>query len=113
MMDKTIKSGRYITEEYYKDYKTGEIYETSDGKIIPKYRVTIDIKVTEKSYIFTLVDIIENYGAAYHFDDLFRESKRLVIRRDKPSKHAIHTWSDDSFTLYPYRVGTPYVFNRC
>lgn len=52
-------------------------------------------------------------GYYNHFDDLFRESKHLVIRRDKPSKHAIHTWSDVSFTLYPYRVGTPYVFNRC
>ena len=107
-----IESGRYVTEEYYEDYKTGEIYTTSDGRKILKYQVTIDIKVTEKSYIFNLVEIIENHGCAYHFDDLFRESKRLVIRRDKPSKHAIHTWSDGTFTLYPYRVGTPYYFKK-
>ena len=107
-----ITSGRYVSTEYYEDYKTGDTYMTPQGTPLLKYQAVIDIKVTEKSYIFNLVDFIENHGNAPQLTDMFRDNKRIVIRRDKPSEHAIHTWTADSFTLYPYRVGVPYVFYK-
>lgn len=107
-----ITPGRYVSTEYYEDFSTGKAYTTSQGTPLLKYQVVIDVKVTEKSYIFNLVDFIENHGYAPQIADMFRDNKRVAIRRDKPSKHAIHTWSGNSFTLYPYRVGVPYVFNK-
>lgn len=107
-----ITSGRYVSTEYYEDFSIGKAYTTSQGTPLLKYQVVIDVKATEKSYIFNLVDFIENHGCAPQIADMFRDNNRVAIRRDKPSKHAINTWSGYSFTLYPYRVGVPYVFNK-
>ena len=61
--------------------------------------VTIRVKETEKSYVFTLIDM------------LFAKSGRAVIPRDKPSPHAIPWKGDGWFTIYPYRAGIPFLFN--
>lgn len=72
--------------------------------------VTIKVKETEKSYVFTLV---ENtcYFSPGHIDMLFAKSGRAVIPRDKPSPHAMPWKGDDWFTIYPYRAGIPFLFN--
>ena len=94
-----LESGRYES----KDLDCLDPYD--------RYIILMDVKVTEKSYIFTLRDFKTNYGAT-QMSDFFRKSSRVVIPRDKPSKHGIKTWSNKSFAFYPYRIGVPYVFNK-
>lgn len=107
-----LKSGRYEAVEYFKD-KNGEIYKTFDGNPILKYQVILDVIVTEKSYVFFLIDTIQNYGdQTPHISAMFNGKDRVQIRRDSPSKHAIRVWNDKSFTIYPFKSGVPYSFNE-
>lgn len=72
------------------------------------YYILMDVKETDKSYIFTLVELDSRYSAA-HMQLLFSKSKRVVIRKDRGG-HAIRVWSDDDFTLYPFQAGIPFHF---
>ena len=100
-----LKSGRYEAIEYFED-RTGE-------NSVLKYQVILDVKVTEKSYMFNLINIIQNFGdQTPHISAMFGEKKQIRIRRDKPSNHAIRVWNDNSFTIYPYRSGVPYSFKE-
>ena len=42
---------------------------------------------------------------------LFSKSKRVVLNKKKGG-FAIRSWSDDSFTFYPFQAGTPYYFEK-
>ena len=92
----TLKPGIYVSE--------------TNNNHLDNYRVAIDVKETEKSYIFQLVDFQSRYSA-HLIDDLFNKSNRVVIRKDK-GNHAIRKWSNEDFTIYPFRIGTPYYFVR-
>lgn len=74
------------------------------------YFIIMDVKETEKSYIFALVDFQTRYGGA-HIEMLFSKSKRVVIRKNKGG-HAMRVWDDRSFTFYPYQAGVPYLFEK-
>lgn len=92
--------GRYKSE--HADY-TGE-----------NYSIVIDIRETEKSYIFCLVEFSRKYGAE-RFEQLFGKSKRIVLRKNScgnPSGHPIRKWYDGSFTIYPFQAGIPYHFKK-
>ena len=93
-----LKSGRYRSEDL------------DNPCVTDRYIIEMDVKATAKSYILTLQSFRTKYGAT-QIEDMFRKSPRLIIRRNKPSDHAICVWDDASFTIYPYRVGVPYVFN--
>ncbi len=72
------------------------------------YLILMDVKETEKSYIFSLADFQSRYSAA-HIKMLFAKSKRVVIQKGKGG-HAIRIWGDDNFTLYPFQAGIPFYF---
>ena len=72
------------------------------------YRITVDFKETEHSFILTLVENDSRYGAP-QIEDMFRKNKRVLIKK-AGDKHCVKSWGDNSFTLYPYRVGVPYLF---
>ena len=70
----------------------------------------MDVRETEKAYVFRLIDFQSRYSAA-DIEYLFQKSKRIVIRKAK-SHHAIRVWSDEDFTVYPFQAGIPYYFER-
>ena len=85
------------------NYKYNERLQSREGKVI-------DVKETEKSYIFRLVELKSHYSAT-HVETLFNKSKRLVLRKNKEG-HAMRIWSDENFTFYPYQAGVPYWFKK-
>lgn len=34
----------------------------------------------------------------------------LTIKKDNSGKHCIKIWEDETFTVYPFRSGTPFYF---
>lgn len=90
--------------------KPGIYVAENDDGIYDQYKITMEVKETEKSYIFRLVEFKSRYSGA-HIEMLFKKSKRVVIRKDKGG-HAMRAWSDRDFTFYPYQAGIPYWFKR-
>lgn len=90
--------------------KPGIYVAENDDNWLDRYKVTMEVKETEKSYIFRLLDFQSRYSAA-HIEMLFRNSKRVVIKKDRGG-HAMRKWSDEDFTLYPYQAGIPYYFKK-
>lgn len=90
--------------------KTGIYIAENSNNFLDSYKVSMEVKETEKSYIFHLVDFQSRYGAV-HIETLFKKSKRVVIRKNKGG-HAMRIWSDEDFTFYPYQAGIPYYFER-
>lgn len=88
--------GKYVSEktEHYLD----------------SYRIVMEVKETEKSYIFTLIDFQSRYSAG-HIELLFSKSKRVLLRKNKGG-HAMRVWDNKSFTFYPYQAGIPYLFEK-
>ncbi|MDD4509373.1 MAG: hypothetical protein PHY23_00410 [Oscillospiraceae bacterium] len=78
------------------------------GNIWDSYLILMDVKETEKSYVFNLIDFQSRYGPT-HIEDLFSKSKRVVIRKGK-GEHVVRTWSDGTFTIYPFQSGIPFYF---
>ena len=74
------------------------------------YYILMDVKETDKSYIFTLVELDSRYSAS-HMQSLFSKSNRVVIRKNRGG-HAIRVWSNGNFTLYPFQAGIPYYFEK-
>lgn len=89
-----LKKGLYIAE--------------NDNSIWDAYTVKMNVKETEKSYIFNLVELKSRYSAV-HIKRLFKKSDRFVFRKSKGG-HAMRVWGDDNFTFYPYQAGIPYYF---
>lgn len=90
-----LQSGRYKAEH--------------DGDVFHTYRYVMEVKETEKSYVFKLVETVNRY-ADDQIEHIFGKNGRAVLRKDKPSRYAIRVWGDDSFTIYPFRVGIPFYF---
>lgn len=90
--------------------KPGIYVAENDDSIYDQYKITMEVKETEKSYIFHLVEFKSRYSGV-HIEMLFKNSKRVVIRKDKGG-HTMRVWSDRDFTLYPYQAGIPYWFKR-
>lgn len=78
--------------------------------IFHKYFITMDVKETEKSYIFQLVEFKSRYSAS-HIEHLFSKSRRVVIKKNRGG-HGIRVWGDDNFTLYPFQAGIPFYFKK-
>ena len=38
------------------------------------------------------------------------DDKILRLKRNNKCKHCLRDWGDGTFTVYPYRSGTPYFF---
>lgn len=91
-----LKPGIYIAEK--------------DENIWDSYRITLQVKETDKSYILQLVEFEARYGEAY-IEALFQKSTRVVLRKNRGG-HPICKWSEEDFTIYPYQAGIPYYFKR-
>ena len=89
-----LKQGTYIAEH--------------DEGIFDKYKILIDVKETEKSYRFILIEFQSRYSAT-QMEDFFRKSNEVTIRKDRGG-HAIRVWDNESFTFYPYQAGVPFYF---
>lgn len=81
--------------------------EHNDG-IFDQYKIVMEVKETEKSYTFNLIEFDTRYSAT-QMEDLFRDSKKIIIRKDRGG-HAMRVWDDESFTFYPYQAGVPFYF---
>lgn len=76
------------------------------------YEIIMEVSETKQSFIFQLIEFQSHYGG-FQIEDLFRKSKRVIIRknqRDQAVRHAVCVWSDHDFTFYPYQAGVPYYF---
>ncbi len=87
---------------------SGRYKAENNDDILSHYYIVMDVKETDKSYIFILVELESRYSAS-HMQQLFSKSNRVVIRK-KRGGHAIRIWSDGSFTLYPFQAGIPFYF---
>ena len=92
-----LQPGRYIAEE------VGDIHHA--------YKYILLVKETEKSYVFKMAERHNRY-ACDHLDVMFKGKKQVVISKKGPPRHGIRVWSEDEFTLYPFRLGTPFYFQK-
>lgn len=92
-----LQAGRYKAEH--------------DGDIFHAYRYVVEVKETEVSYIFKLVEA-ENRYAYDHIERIFGKTGRAVLRKDKPCRHVMRVWSDHDFTIYPFQAGIPFWFQK-
>lgn len=81
--------------------------ENNDG-IFDQYKIVMDVKETEKSYTFNLIEFDTRYSAT-QMEDLFRAKKKVIIKKNRGG-HAMRVWDDESFTFYPYQAGVPFYF---
>ena len=89
-----LTSGKYIAEH-------------NEGHF-DRYKIIMEVKETEKSYNFTLVEFDSRYSAT-QIEDFFRKSNKVSIRKDKGG-HAMRIWDNESFTFYPFQAGIPFYF---
>lgn len=90
-----LKPGRYVAE--------------NNDNWIDRYRIVMEVKETEKSYCFKMVECDNRYGYD-HIKMMFDGKERKTIRKDKPCSHAMLVWGDKNFTIYPFRAGIPFYF---
>lgn len=88
--------------------KTGVYRAENTDSIWDSFDITMNVKETEKSFIFELLSFNSRY-AGTHIEMLFAKSKKVNLNKRK-SGHAVCVWDDKSFTFYPYQAGIPYLF---
>lgn len=84
-----MKNGLYKCE-----MRTGEIF--------------VSVKDTKAALSLKLISNSVKYDAP-QIDDMFFGRETVNINK-RGSKHSYIDFRDNSFTLYPYRVGVPYYF---
>ena len=85
------------------------IYKAENGdSIFDSYEIVMEVKETEKSFIFKLIKL-ENRSGADRIQLLFSKSNKVILRKQN-SGHAMRVWDDDNFTIYPYQAGIQYYF---
>lgn len=89
--------------------KQGIYKAVNINSIWDEYEITMQVKETEKSFVFQLIEFKSRYSGQ-HIEMLFKKSKRVTIRKDKGG-HCVRVWSDHGFVFYPYQAGIPYDFN--
>lgn len=72
--------------------------------------ILISVTETTKAYTFNLLENSTRLDYD-HFIMLFKNSNTIRINKGK-SPHAIITWEDGNFTIYPYRAGIPFLFQK-
>ena len=89
-----LKPGKYISE--------------CDTDYLHYYRIILDVKEYEKSYVIKLIQLDSRYDAD-RIKMMFKNSDRITVKKTN-CNHAIIEFSDSDFTIYPYRDGIPYYF---
>ena len=75
-----------------------------------EYDIKVRVKETEKSYSMQLVENNSRYSPC-HIDMLFSKKDKIMIKKGK-SQHSMNVWSDNDFTIYPFRAGIPFHFEK-
>ena len=75
------------------------------------FDITLNIKETEKSYVFQLIENKSRFSPA-RFDMMFKKSNKIYIQKMRSSHAIIEHDNGDCFVIYPYRHGIPYLFNK-
>lgn len=75
-----------------------------------EYDIKVKVRETEKSYIMQLVENNSRYSPG-HIDMLFSKKNKVTIKKEK-SQHCMNVWNDDLFTIYPFRAGIPFSFDK-
>jgi len=101
MVSKTSKVGDNIQEELYKCNYDNHMYADKNAFI------GINVKETEKSYIFELMKNTYRYSPA-QIDMLFSKSDNVTINKFK-NPHPIRDYGN-WFVIYPYQSGIPFLF---
>lgn len=74
-----------------------------------RFLMTITVKETKSSYIFTLLEVQGDFIPT-QIESLFKKSNRAVIRKQK-SGHPVKVGDDNTwFVIYPYQAGIPVLF---
>lgn len=94
MKEMILTDGMYLSEH--------------NNGMFDRYKIIVRVTECEKSYKLELIKCESRYSPA-QIDALFEKSKTVVISR-KSVKHVIRLWSNDSFTLYPFKSGIPFYF---
>lgn len=89
-----LKSGLYVAE--------------NNDSVYDAYRIKMWVKETHKSFTFELVEFFSHYSAS-QIKMLFQGTKKFQLKKGEGA-HCIRCWDDESFTLYPFQSGKPYVF---
>lgn len=87
----------------YKPYRLVVDDITNSGELLADVDITdsvVRIRQTSNNLRF-------NPG---HLEMLFKSGKTVSIRRDGKSPHKVNVWEDGDITVYPYRMGVPYLF---
>ena len=71
---------------------SGKEYDGGDWKIIIDTKKSLTLKCVREPFFKGIDDLI------------------LRLKKDNKCKHCLRIWEDGSFTVYPYRAGTPYYF---
>lgn len=88
--------------------KTGLYKAENNDGIFDQYKIVMEVKETEKSYTFNLIEFDTRFSAT-QMEDLFRDKKKVIIKKNRGG-HAMRVWDDESFTFYPYQAGVPFYF---
>lgn len=72
--------------------------------------ILISVTETAKAYTFKLLENTTRLDYD-HFILLFKDSDTIRINKER-SPHAVKVWCDDDFTIYPYRAGIPFLFEK-
>lgn len=98
-----LKSGIYV-HRHVKEYVEGPVYV---GDIV------LDVHETKTTYVLKLLEQNVRYDAP-QIDSLFASSNTVRVPK-RGSRHAMRIYKhgdiEDSFVLYPYRIGAPYDFD--
>jgi hypothetical protein len=89
-----LKKGFYIAEK--------------DDDTFGCYRIVLEVKETEKSYILKMKEYSNRYSYD-HVEVMFKGKEKEIIPKGK-GRHAVNVWSDHDFTIYPFRAGIPFYF---
>ena len=65
---------------------SGRYKAENNDDYLSHYYIVMDVKETDKSYIFTLLELESRYSAS-HMQHLFSKSNRVIIRKNRgPSR---------------------------
>lgn len=80
-----------------------------NGEYIFGLGTKVLVKETDKTYKMTLVSL-DMADWCPHIEMMFRHGVGDVIYFRK--RYGKYDWCDDTFTIYPFRAGIPYYFDK-
>lgn len=92
-----LEPGRYRAEQ--------------DGDVFHAYLYVMEVRETDKSYIFKMLESRNRY-ADDQLETMFGGKSKVIIPKNKRTRHAMRVWSARDFTIYPFQAGVPFYFRK-